>query len=142
MATPLSAVLIAFLLLAAGLAAAIQLEQLGRVEKLRQTTVQAQVLANGIAAPLAFEDDVALQEYLNALKADPQIVAVAAYDGKGAFAAGFARPPARLPRLAAEARSEEHTSELQSLMRISYAAVCLQITKTTQPSHNTTQRTI
>src|SRR3546814_3846398 len=76
---------------------------LGRVEKLRQTTVQAQVLANGIAAPLAFEDDVALQEYLNALKADPQIVAVAAYDGKGAFAAGFARPPARLPRLAAEA---------------------------------------
>ncbi len=103
MATPLSAVLIAFLLLAAGLAAAIQLEQLGRVEKLRQTTVQAQVLANGIAAPLAFEDDVALQEYLNALKADPQIVAVAAYDGKGAFAAGFARPPARLPKRAEEA---------------------------------------
>ncbi|BAI98442.1 hypothetical protein Sj15T_35180 [Sphingobium sp. TA15] len=112
MATPLSAVLIAFLLLAAGLAAAIQLEQLGRVEKLRQTTVQAQVLANGIAAPLAFEDDVALQEYLNALKADPQIVAVAAYDGKGAFVAGFARPPARLPRLAAEAGRDSPPSGL------------------------------
>src|SRR3546814_10299229 len=27
-------------------------------------------------------------------------------------------------------RSEEHTSELQSLMRISYAVVCLQIKKT------------
>src|SRR3546814_6804420 len=28
-----------------------------------------------------------------------------------------------------EARSEEHTSELQSLMRISYAVFCLQTTK-------------
>src|SRR3546814_1683143 len=32
--------------------------------------------------------------------------------------------------LAAEARSEEHTSELQSLMRISYAAFCLKTKKT------------
>src|SRR3546814_5333148 len=29
-------------------------------------------------------------------------------------------------------RSEEHTSELQSLMRISYAVLCLKKTKTTQ----------
>src|SRR3546814_5044602 len=29
------------------------------------------------------------------------------------------------PRLAAQPRSEEHTSELQSLMRISYAVFCL-----------------
>src|SRR3546814_10059166 len=39
---------------------------------------------------------------------------------------GFALPrgeAARLRRL--EARSEEHTSELQSLMRISYAVFCL-----------------
>src|SRR3546814_9910556 len=31
----------------------------------------------------------------------------------------------RLPGLRAKARSEEHTSELQSLMRISYAVFCL-----------------
>ncbi|UZW57141.1 ATP-binding protein [Sphingobium sp. JS3065] len=104
MATPLSAVLIAILLTVAGLAAAFQLEQLGRVEKLRQITVQARILANGIAAPLAFEDDAALQEYLNALKADPQIVAVAAYDSQGAFAAGFARRSASLPRRAGDAK--------------------------------------
>src|SRR3546814_7363257 len=30
-------------------------------------------------------------------------------------------------------RSEEHTSELQSLMRISYAVFCLKKKKTTQP---------
>src|SRR3546814_4075191 len=33
---------------------------------------------------------------------------------------------------AASARSEEHTSELQSLMRISYAVFCLQKKKTKQ----------
>src|SRR3546814_1509323 len=37
----------------------------------------------------------------------------------------------------AEHRSEEHTSELQSLMRISYAVFCLKTT-----THNTTTTTI
>src|SRR3546814_5419085 len=40
-------------------------------------------------------------------------------------------------------RSEEHTSELQSLMRISYAVFCLKKKKTTQniktPQHTKTQ---
>src|SRR3546814_8028238 len=35
-------------------------------------------------------------------------------------------------------RSEEHTSELQSLMRISYAVFCL---KTNRPLHNTATHT-
>src|SRR3546814_5856809 len=34
-------------------------------------------------------------------------------------------------------RSEEHTSELQSLMRISYAVFCLQKKKIKQSEHNT-----
>src|SRR3546814_4174676 len=33
-------------------------------------------------------------------------------------------------------RSEEHTSELQSLMRISYAVFCLKKKKTKPPNHN------
>src|SRR3546814_7354515 len=33
-------------------------------------------------------------------------------------------------------RSEEHTSELQSLMRISYAVFCLKKKKHKQPQHN------
>src|SRR3546814_5647832 len=36
-------------------------------------------------------------------------------------------------------RSEEHTSELQSLMRISYAVFCLKKKKTTIDIHNVTQ---
>src|SRR3546814_7537926 len=40
--------------------------------------------------------------------------------------------------LATRARSEEHTSELQSLMRISYAVFCLKKkTTTTQKKHST-----
>src|SRR3546814_7433613 len=35
------------------------------------------------------------------------------------------RPPGAIVRFDAPARSEEHTSELQSLMRISYAVFCL-----------------
>ncbi|WP_176593882.1 ATP-binding protein [Sphingobium sp. EM0848] len=97
MATPLTAVVIAILLLLAGIAFALQLEQIGRTEKLRQITVQARTLASGIAAPLAFDDDVALREYLNALRADPQIVAAAAYDRDGDFVAGYAQPGAAYP---------------------------------------------
>src|SRR3546814_3557606 len=38
----------------------------------------------------------------------------------------------------AHERSEEHTSELQSLMRISYAVFCLKKKNTTQNTHSTT----
>src|SRR3546814_2367563 len=37
-------------------------------------------------------------------------------------------------------RSEEHTSELQSLMRISYAVFCLKKKKRKQHSNNTTRK--
>src|SRR3546814_4492104 len=37
---------------------------------------------------------------------------------------------------AADPRSEEHTSELQSLMRISYAVFCLKKKKKSQHIHN------
>src|SRR3546814_5677764 len=40
-----------------------------------------------------------------------------------------------------EARSEEHTSELQSLMRISYAVFCLKKKNRTKPYTNKTQTT-
>jgi signal transduction histidine kinase len=96
-ATPLTAGLIAFALLALGLVFAFQIDRLGRAERLQQATVQVEILASGIAAPLAFDDDSALQEYLNALRADPQIVAVGAYDADGKFVAGYSLPPATLP---------------------------------------------
>src|SRR3546814_3832386 len=57
----------------------------------------------------------------------------------GAVAGRFARdecaPEDAGDVAALEQRSEEHTSELQSLMRISYAVFCLKKTKT-KHSHN------
>src|SRR3546814_3493450 len=62
-------------------------------------------------------------------------------------------PPIDFGRIAAQTRSEEHTSELQSLMRISYAVFCLKkkkhknnlsnnnihtVTHTYNRNHNTT----
>src|SRR3546814_2953068 len=43
---------------------------------------------------------------------------------------------ARAPWCARDARSEEHTSELQSLMRISYAVFCLKKKKKINRNHN------
>src|SRR3546814_2347749 len=51
-------------------------------------------------------------------------------------AASFPQPtPAPVP----QARSEEHTSELQSLMRISYAVFCLKKKKKKNPTQHTTR---
>src|SRR3546814_7557251 len=50
---------------------------------------------------------------------------ITSYQGSEAVAESIARRP-NLPR------SEEHTSELQSLMRISYAVFCLKKKKKTQ----------
>src|SRR3546814_3163074 len=49
------------------------------------------------------------------------------------------RPPYRNPdaRAALNARSEEHTSELQSLMRISYAVFCLKKKNKLKQQRNT-----
>src|SRR3546814_10232573 len=50
---------------------------------------------------------------------------------------GDASSGAKTPQEAMDARSEEHTSELQSLMRISYAVFCLK-----KKNKNTTHKTV
>src|SRR3546814_9824785 len=56
-------------------------------------------------------------------------------------ASGARTDLARYLQLNPNARSEEHTSELQSLMRISYAVLCLKKTKTTQNATHKTNST-
>jgi signal transduction histidine kinase/ActR/RegA family two-component response regulator len=96
-ATPITGALLGLLLLAAALIFLIQNDRIANEEKLQQIGVQARVMAKAIAAPLAFDDNAALQEYINALRADPQVMAVGAYDENGRLVAGYSLPPAMLP---------------------------------------------
>ncbi|MDB5431720.1 MAG: integral rane sensor hybrid histidine kinase [Caulobacter sp.] len=96
--TPVIAVGIAVALLIASFSLAVQNERLNRAEKVRQVTVQANILAGSVAAPLFFDDDAAAKEYVSALRANPDVEAAGAYGAAGRLAAGFSRtaplPPA------------------------------------------------
>src|SRR3546814_7818921 len=72
-------------------------------------------------------------------KADEQIDADTARQDAAGMDGTTAPEPADPAQLPALGRSEEHTSELQSLMRISYAVFCLKKTKTQQTQHNNTK---
>src|SRR3546814_10722714 len=76
----------------------------------RQRQRVAQLAVPGEARPLAEADDFTLR-----VRKEPVVI-------KAGPAVGRQR---------VEVRSEEHTSELQSLMRISYAVFCLKKKKTT-----------
>src|SRR3546814_8950253 len=62
--------------------------------------------------------------------------------GRKTLTLNLAEPLAAVPGELAEWRSEEHTSELQSLMRISYAVFCLKkYTERHTRDHTTTPNT-
>src|SRR3546814_5000632 len=57
--------------------------------------------------------------------------------GKGGFDPNISSTRANCASAGASTRSEEHTSELQSLMRISYAVFCLKKKKKTPNTYST-----
>ena len=90
--TPAAAIAIAVALIALSLALALYNERIARNETIRQAQVQVEILGASLAAPLAFDDRSAMQDYLNALSANPAIEAAGAYDQQGRLAAGYHRP--------------------------------------------------
>src|SRR3954463_1603841 len=80
----------AFALLVAGMAATLYGESSYRQQKIREVTAQAQILAASITAALQFEDRQALQEYVHALTANPEITDAAIYDIQGTLTASYA----------------------------------------------------
>ena len=87
----------ALALLVAGLLAAIYGESLYRHQKYRDVTVQAQILADTVTAAVAFDDRSAAQEYVDALRASPEVEAAGVYDDQGALIAAYGREGARPP---------------------------------------------
>jgi signal transduction histidine kinase len=64
-------------------------ERLFREKAISEVSGQAQILAASVTAALAFDDAKTAQEYVNALRANPDIEAAAVYLPSGARLAGF-----------------------------------------------------
>ena len=102
---PIAAGVMALLLLAIGLAVIFQNESAYREQKLRETTIQADILAASVTAAVDFGDSATAQEAVDALRVNPQIDAAGVYDRDGARFAGYERRPGALPEAASTPRS-------------------------------------
>jgi PAS domain S-box-containing protein len=97
--TPVIALIAAGLLLIAGLVMALDGERAYRAQKRDEAGVQARILASTVAAAVVFSDHDAAQEYVNALRANPEVEAVAVYDSAGALFVSYSgSPQAEIPR--------------------------------------------
>jgi len=94
---PVLAIGAALTLLLAGVLAGLYGEKLYQAQKLREASVEAQILGSTASAAVVFQDGPAAQEYVNALQANPEIEAVGLYDEHGALIAGYHRGGAPLP---------------------------------------------
>lgn len=84
-------------LLAVGVVMGLGSEANYRSQRIRETSVQADILAAGLSAPNAFADRRIAQSYVNALRADPDLESAGVYDATGALVAGFSRQDGALP---------------------------------------------
>ncbi|MES2721527.1 MAG: ATP-binding protein [Pseudomonadota bacterium] len=90
---PAIAAIGAILLVLSGLGIAAYDEQNYRAQKIREATAQGEILAATVTAALAFDDRPAAQEYVEALRVNPQVVSAGVYNDAGALVAGYARDP-------------------------------------------------
>lgn len=95
--TPTHAFTITLLLLCTSIGLGIYNASLRSQEKVQRSLVQAKILANTMAGPMAFDDLTTAQEYLDALKSDPDVDVAGIYDTEGKLLAGFATPGNVLP---------------------------------------------
>jgi len=81
----------AAILLTAGVLMAIYQERLYSDQQVKSVREQAQILAASAAAAVLFGDHAAAQEYVDALRTNPELLGAAVYGGNGRLMAGFAR---------------------------------------------------
>jgi signal transduction histidine kinase len=95
------AMIAAGLLVAAGLAVADYNESLFRAQAAREAQVQADILAASLTAAVAFNDADDAEQYLGALRANPEVEAAGLYGPDGALLSSYRRDPSTpLPRRA------------------------------------------
>ncbi|MGQ0740991.1 MAG: ATP-binding protein [Alphaproteobacteria bacterium] len=88
---PVLALAGAVLLLAAGVATAVYQNSLYTAQKTHEVTAQAQILAASVTAALDFNDTITAQEYVNALRANPEVRAAGVYNMDGIAVAAYVR---------------------------------------------------
>ncbi|MGD9536007.1 MAG: ATP-binding protein [Alphaproteobacteria bacterium] len=89
--TPVVALTIAVALVLGGVAMAVLNERAYSNQKANEVEVQARILAATVTAALVFDDHDAAQEYVNALRVNPEIQAAAVYGKGGALIATYTR---------------------------------------------------
>lgn len=97
--TPWVAAGFAALLVLIGVVLAVQTERDYREQQIQQTRVQAEIIAASVAPALMFDDPGTVDEYLEALVANPVLQAASVYDEQGRRLAWFGRagePPSQV----------------------------------------------
>jgi signal transduction histidine kinase len=94
-AIPLLALFSAVAISLLGVFGSLYEDQLYQTQKVEEVTTQARILAESVSAALAFEDRQAAQQYVNALKTNPELDVVAIYDPQGHVIAQFTRAAAK-----------------------------------------------
>ncbi|TMH10487.1 MAG: hybrid sensor histidine kinase/response regulator, partial [Betaproteobacteria bacterium] len=79
-----------------------------RVQKTQEISVQSEMLAASVTAALEFNDAKAAQEYLSALRANPDFGAAAVYGPDGALFASYTRAGSAAQPLPARAEAPGH----------------------------------
>jgi signal transduction histidine kinase/CheY-like chemotaxis protein len=96
---PLFALLSALALLASGIGVSIYVDATYEHQRIAEVSAQARILAVTVTAALDFGDRQAAQDYMNALRGNPEITAAGLYEVSGARLASYpSDPPPGLPQ--------------------------------------------
>jgi len=87
----IAALIAAAILLTAGVLMAIYQERLYSGQQVKSVREQAEILAASATAAILFGDHSAAQEYVDALRTNPELLGAAVYGTNGRLMAGFAR---------------------------------------------------
>ncbi len=90
-ATPWLALAGVFMVLSLGLSMAVYEEHLYQSQRLREVHGEAEILAASMTAALVFHDRQAAQEYVDPMRANPDLDAAGVYDNAGHLVVGFSR---------------------------------------------------
>jgi signal transduction histidine kinase len=93
----LAALAAACLLLATGILMARYEDRLYADQQVKNINEQAHILAASVAGAVAFDDLRAAQEYVNALKVNPELLVAGVYNGQDRRIAGFSRGGRAIP---------------------------------------------